>query len=170
MLLLILLVLMVWGAGKALSAPVLIKLKLSSESDYQKANQLGVSVYHKFPVEVNGNSLVIAEYEKSILKGLDNAGLVYEIVDQEPWSESYYLISESQRTEQLNLSDHGKILVSADKFHFMKISDENARKLAERGYHITKVFRHSLPFEYKSPVTESPKYQPFSPASTVCYH
>jgi hypothetical protein len=160
---LILLMIMVWGSGKALSATVLIKLKLTTESDYQKANQLGVSVYHKFPVKIDGSNLVIAEYEKSILSALDNANLIYEIIDEEPWSQSYYLVSESERTEKINLTTYGKILVNAEKFYFIKISDENARKLSVQGYHIAKVFRHPLPLVYQSPVTELPKYQPFTP-------
>ncbi len=163
-LLLILLVLMVWGAGKALSAPVLIKLQLTGESDYQKANQLGISVYHKFPTEVDGSNLVIAEFEKPLLLSLDNAGLVYQIVDEEPWSEGYYLISESERTEKTELSDYGKILVTDRNFHFMKISDEKERLLAGKGYYIGKVFRHSLPLKYQSRKIELPKNQPFSPS------
>jgi hypothetical protein len=164
LLLLIFLIMIVWGAGRALSAPVLIKLQLTGESDYQKANQLGISVYHKFPTEVDGSNLVIAEFEKSLLRSLDNTGLVYQIVDEEPWSEGYYLISESERTEKTELSDYGKVLVTDRNYYFMKISDEKARLLAEKGFYIAKVFRHSLPLEYQTRRIELPKSQPFSPS------
>jgi len=162
-LLLTIVTMMSWGVASAYSSPVLIKLKLTSESDYQKANQLKIPVYHKFPVKAAGADLVIAEFEKSNLSALDNAGFTYEIVDEEPWSEGYYLISESERTESVNLSQFGKVLVSAEKFYFMKITDENTRQLAEKGYYIAKVFRHPLPLKYKPPVT-LPKYYPYYPS------
>lgn len=157
LLLLIMVAAVAWGFESAYCSPVLIKLKLANESDYQKANQLGVSVYHKFPEEATGSVLVIAEFEKSNLNALHSSGLTYEIVDEQPWSESYYMISESKRTERVGLSEYGKVLVSSEKFYFMKISDENARRLAEKGYHIAKVFQHPLPLKYEPPVT-IPKY------------
>ena len=171
-LLLTIVTMMSWGVVLAYSSPVLIKLKLTSETDYQKANQLKIPVYHKFPVKVAGADLVIADFEKSNLSELDNAGLNYEIVDEEPWadahpsgwSEGYYLISESEKTESVNLSQFGKVLVSAEKFYFMKITDENARQLAEKGYYIVKVFRRPLPLEYKPPVT-LPKHYPSPPSA-----
>ena len=155
---------MAWGVKSACGSPVLIKLKLAGESDYQMANQLDIPVYHKFPVKVAGGDLVIAEFEKSNLNALDNAGLVYEIMDEEPWSEGYYLISASERTEAVNLTEYGKVLVGSEKFYFMKISDENARALAGKGYFMAKVFRHPLPLKYKPPVTRLPKTYPALPA------
>lgn len=53
-LLLIMVAIMAWGVRSAYSSPVLVKLKLTGESDYQKTNQLNIPVYHKFPVEVAG--------------------------------------------------------------------------------------------------------------------
>jgi hypothetical protein len=154
---------MAWGIRSACGSPVLIKLHLTGESDYQKTNQLNIPVYHKFPMEVAGGDLVIAEFEKSNLNALDNAGLVYEIIDEKPWNEGYYLISESERTEKVNLSEYGKVLVTSEKLYFLKISDENARQLAGKGYFIVKVFRHPLPLEYKPPTPKLQKAYQYDP-------
>jgi hypothetical protein len=152
-----------WALPSAHGAPVLIKLNLTDEVDFDRANQLNVTVYHKLPREVSAGQLVIAEFEKSNLSALENAGLVYEIIDEEPWTESYYLVSESKKTEDVSLSDYGKVLVSTGKLHFMKISDENARSVAATGYHIAKVFRHPLPLKYKPAPTALPKGSSYLP-------
>ncbi|NIM99836.1 MAG: M20/M25/M40 family metallo-hydrolase [candidate division Zixibacteria bacterium] len=155
--------LIIWGSNVACGSPVLVKLELANELDYQKANQLNVAVYHKFPTETGQPHLVIAEFEKSNLAALDNAGLPYQVVDEDPWSESYYLISESQRTESVSLSEYGEILVSTGKSYFMKISDESARSLAAKGYYIVKVFRRPLPLKYKPTTESSPKGHSYYP-------
>jgi len=138
------------GLVSAQGAPVLVRLELTGESDYRVANQLNVVVYHKFPERTAGGDVVIAEFEKARLVELDNAGLSYEIIDQQPWSESYYLVSKSKRTEEVDLSQYGEVLARSNQDNFMKISDENARLLAAKGYHIVKVLRHPLPLKYKS--------------------
>ncbi len=139
-----------WLLPSASGAPVLIKLELTGETDYQRANQLDISVYHKMPQKVADADLVIAEVEQTSLPALENAGLAYQIIDEEPWTQSYYLVSESKRVEKVDLSGYGQVLVSAGESYFMKISDENARSLAGKGHHIVKVFRHRLPLKYRS--------------------
>ena len=148
---------MSWALSSAYGSPVLIKLMLSDEADYQAANRLDIAVYHRLPQTLAEGDLVIAGFEKSNLSALESEGLVYEIIDEQPWSEGYYLISESKRTEKVNLTEYGQVLVSAGKAYFMKISVENARSLAGKGYHIVKVFRHRLPLKYKSQEISLPK-------------
>jgi hypothetical protein len=140
-----------WGSSQALSAPVLIKLQLKDQSDYQKAKALNISAYHRL------DNLFIAEFEESNLKALEDADLVYQIIDQKPWSESYYLVSESKRCERVDLSQYGRILVQKENSYFLKISDQGARSLAEKGYHIVKVFRRAIPLKYKPVPPEVPK-------------
>jgi hypothetical protein len=153
----------IWGSTVASGAPVLVKLELADELDYQKANQLDVAVYHKFPAEVSGRHIIIAEFEKSNLAALDNAGLVYRVIDEDPWTESYYLISESPKTDKVDLSEYGRVLFSSGGAYFMKTSDENARSLAGKGYYIVKVFRHRLPLKYKAAPPASPKGSSYLP-------
>ena len=163
LLLLTVAVAIIWGFASAQDSPVLIKLKLTGEVEYHKASQLNLSVYHKFPGQFEGSDLVIAEFEKSNLSALENAGLTYEVIDEEPWTESYYLISESPRTDKANLSEYGEVLVRAEKAYLMKISDENARSVAGKGYYIVKIFRHPLPLKYKPEATKLPKSYPYYP-------
>jgi len=147
-----------WGASHVFASPVLIKLQMVDQSDYQNAKALDVLAYHRL-----GN-LFIAEFEKSNLKALEDAGLSYQIIDEEPWTQSYYVISESKRCERVDLSRYGKILVQAGIFHFLKTSDEGARSLAEKGYHIVKVFRHAIPLKYEPVTEEVPKSFPYQPS------
>jgi hypothetical protein len=147
-----------WTESNVFASPVLIKLNLVDQSDFQKAQALNVVAYHRF------GDLFIAEFEKSNLGALENAGLTYQIIDEQPWSQSYYVISESQRFEQVDLSKYGNILVQLNNFYFMKISDESARSLAEKGYYIVKVFRHAIPIKYKPVPKELPKALPYYPS------
>lgn len=154
----ILLAVFLWGTGQVLASPVLIKLSLKDQSDYEKAKALNVLAYHRF-----GN-LFIAEFERSNLKALEDKGLSYQIIDEEPWTQSYYVISKSERYEKVDLSRYGKILVQTGNFYFLKISDESARSLAEKGYHIVKVFQHAIPFKYKPVPKERPEALPYYPS------
>lgn len=151
------------GFSTASGAPVLIKLELESEADYQTADRLDVSVYHRLPEKVSGAEVVIAEFESSDLGLLKSAGLAFQVIDQQPWTESYYLVSESKSVERVDLSEYGQVLLSVGKAHFMKVSDENARSLAGKGYHIVKVFRHRLPVKYKRAEKALPKGSAYYP-------
>jgi len=146
------------GANNPFASPVLIKLELKDQTDYQKAKALNVLAYHRF------DNLFIAEAEKSNLQALEDAGLSYQIIDEKPWTESYYVISPSERCEEVDLSRYGKILVQTGNFYFLKISDEGARSLAGKGYYIVKVFRHVIPFKYKPVTKELPKALPYYPS------
>ncbi|UCB53023.1 MAG: M20/M25/M40 family metallo-hydrolase [Candidatus Zixiibacteriota bacterium] len=161
--LLVFAIMVIWAFPSAHGAPVLIKLRLADEADFQTATRLDVAVYHKMTSEFSGEELVIAEYEKSDLSALGDAGLSYEIVDEEPWTESYYLVSESPAAEKVNLAEYGRVLVSTETAHFMKISQENAWSVAANGYYIAKVFRRPLPLKYKSTEGTSPKGRYYDP-------
>ncbi|MFQ6032269.1 MAG: M20/M25/M40 family metallo-hydrolase, partial [Candidatus Zixiibacteriota bacterium] len=117
-----------------------------------------VLAYHRL------GDLFIAEFEKSELKALRDEGLSYQIIDEEPWTESYYVISESKRCEQVDLSQYGRVLVQMEDFYFLKISDEGARSLAEKGYYIVKVFRHAIPLKYKPATEEVPRSSLYDPS------
>lgn len=162
-LLLALATVMIWAFPLAHGAPVLIKLKLTDEADFQAATRLNVAAYHKMAGESAREELVIAEYEKSDLNALEDAGLACEIIDEEPWTESYYLVSKSPAAEKVDLAEYGQVLVSSQEAHFMKISQENAWSVASKGYHIAKVFRRSLPLKYKSTEETSPKGRAYDP-------
>ncbi|MGB2697916.1 MAG: M20/M25/M40 family metallo-hydrolase [Candidatus Zixiibacteriota bacterium] len=145
------------GASNALASPVLIKLLLKDRSDYQKARAFNLHVYHRF------DNLFIAELEQSQLKVLIDAGLSYEIIDQKPWTECYYVISESPGAEPVDLSEYGRVLLQIDDFQFLKISDQKARGLAEKGYYIAKVFRRAIPLKYKAPTEQVLKDYSYDP-------
>jgi hypothetical protein len=87
----LLLAMFLWGTGQVLASPVLIQLSLKDQSDYEKAKALNVLAFHRF------DNLFIAEFERSNLKALEDKGLTYQIIDEEPWTQSYYVISESER-------------------------------------------------------------------------
>jgi hypothetical protein len=146
------------GLSHVFASPVLIKLQLTDQTDYQKAEALNVLTYHRF------GDLFIAEFEKANVKALEDAGLICQIIDEEPWTGSYYVVSESKRCERVDLSRYGKLLVQTGDFYFLKISDEDARRLAEKGYRIVKVFRHAIPLKYKPVTEEIPKSFLYDPS------
>ena len=103
-LLLVFAIVVIWALPIAHAAPVLIKLRLADEASFQTASRLNVAAYHRMAGEFAGEELVIAEYEESDLSRLEDARLTCQVVDQDPWSESYYLISESKKFERVNFS------------------------------------------------------------------
>ena len=67
--------------------PVLIKLNLREPADWANAQSLGVTAFHRF------DGFVLAELERTKLAELNGVGLKYQIVDEDPWSQEYLLIS-----------------------------------------------------------------------------
>ncbi len=133
------------GFTQALAEPVLIKLNLEKASDYTQANATGVIVYHKF------ENFVLAELEKTKLKELDKGGLKYEILDENPWTEEYFLVSSPEGILKTNLESYGNILLSDLNGQVLKTTPEQAAVLRTMRYSVIPIRHQSLPLEYRSP-------------------
>jgi len=129
--------------AQALAEPILIKLTLEKPSDYENAISLGVVAYHRF------DDFVLAEFDKSKLGELDKVGLKYQIVDENPWSEEYFLVSSIESVTNIDLAGYGKILLEEPSCKLIKTSSEKANELREMRYSVIPIHRTAIPLQYK---------------------
>lgn len=127
--------------------PVLIQLTLEESGDWSKAISLGVVAYQRF------DNFVLAEFESEKLPELDKVDLKYQIIDGEPWSEEYFLISPVEGVAKVNLELYGKILLKDPKWQLIKTSREKAFELMPLGYKVTPINHKPIPLKYKPPLT-----------------
>jgi hypothetical protein len=126
--------------------PVLIKLTLEKPSDYKNAVSLGVVAYQRL------DNFVLAEFEGIKLGELEKAGLKYQIIDEHPWSEEYFLVSPVEGIPKVNLELYGKVLLQDPKWQLLKTSKEKAIELRESRYNVIPIHRKPIPLKYKPPL------------------
>lgn len=132
--------------ASAFSQPVLIKLHLKESIDWQNAQSLGVTAFHRF------EGFVLAEVEKSKLGELTAAGLTYQVVDEHPWSQDYFLVSSARTLSKVSPGAYGDVLLKGESWQLIKGSGERAARLREVGFDVTPVHHRAIPLEYKAPV------------------
>ncbi|MFH0930437.1 MAG: M20/M25/M40 family metallo-hydrolase, partial [Candidatus Zixiibacteriota bacterium] len=139
------------------SNPVLIKIKLKTEKDYQKANESGIKAYVKL------DDGYIAEVEKDKIEKLESYNLSFQILDEVPWTQDYFLISKSFFRTKLNLSSYGEVLLENDNLTLLKTERSKALKLLEAGYRLTRVVPQTIPLKYTPPPSPSIPALSYSP-------
>jgi hypothetical protein len=137
---------MVYGFSQATAEPVLIKLTLEGPADWTNAVSLGVVAFHR------SDNSVLAEFERTKLYQLSRVDLKYIIVDENPWSEEYFLTFPEAGFGKVSLDPYGEILLEEAGWHLIKASGEKAFQLMERGYRVIPVRRREIPLVYKPPV------------------
>jgi hypothetical protein len=123
--------------------PVLIKLTLDKSDDWSNAISLGVVAYQRF------DDFVLAELESEKLKELDNLDLKYQIVDENPWSEEYFLVSPAEGVAKVDVELYGKIILQDPKWQLIKTSRQRAFELMPRGYKVIPILHEPIPLKYK---------------------
>ena len=126
--------------------PVLIKLSLQQPSDWTNAISLEVVAYQRF------ENFVVAEFESEKLEELDKVGLRYQIIDREPWSEEYFLVSPVHGVIEANLESYGEILLEDPRWQLIKTAREKAVELMPLGYRVIPVHHEPIPLKYKPPL------------------
>ncbi len=122
--------------------PVLVKIDLKSAKDYQLAKESGLKAYVKL------DNSYIAEIEKAKIPELESNGLVLQILDENIWTQDYFLVSKSISRAKANLSSYGQILLEDDKIAFLKTDRVKALELLKAGYRLNRVSQQPIPLEY----------------------
>jgi fibronectin type 3 domain-containing protein len=136
----------VFASAPVRAEPVLVKLALQKPGDWTDASSIGVVAYHRF------DNSVLAELERTKLEELDRLGLEYRIVDEEPWSQDYFLVSPVLPLLKVNLQLYGKVILEGPEWQLIKTSREKAFELKAAGYNIAPVSRSPIPLRHKPPV------------------
>ncbi len=135
--------------ARAIGEPVLIKLDLAEPADWSEAQSLGVTAFHRF------DGFVLAEYESAELDRLNAAGLKYEVIDEQPWSEEYFLVLAVRIPEdaigKIQPDAYGQVLLESPEWQLIKASRERVFQLTNFGYSVIPVQRRPIPLEYNPP-------------------
>jgi len=129
--------------ARAFPEPVLLKLFLKEPDDWSDARATGVVAYQRF------EDFVLAEYERTKLGELDRVGLKYQIIDRDPWSAEYFLVSRIKGAIKADLKSYGEILLKDTKWQLIKTSRGKAFELSKEGYVIVAIHRNPIPLKYK---------------------
>jgi hypothetical protein len=142
-------VLIVFNFSSAYSAPVLVKFLLENESQTRPLQSLDLIPYLRF------DNLFFAEIDQENLKSLDKLRISYQVLDENPWSEGYFLISPPKGVKPLakvNLADYGEVLAEGDEWKLLKTTNERATDLRKKDYWVTEVRHQSIPLKYSPPL------------------
>jgi len=135
-----------FSSSLAGTRPVLIKLKLETQGDYEKAKSLQVTAYQKF------GDLFLAEIDSEKLRQLRAYGLEYEVVDADPWSENYYIVSSLDPAKKEPIPRYGKTIVHEEGFNLLKIDGKQALELQRTGFTVTLIPRKPIPLKHSPPI------------------
>jgi hypothetical protein len=122
--------------------PVLVKIDLKTAKDYQLVKESGLKAYVKL------DNSYIAEIEKAKIPELESHGLVLQILDENIWTQDYFLVSKSLSRAKADLSSYGQILLEYDNIAFLKADRVKALELLKAGYCLNRVSRQPIPLEY----------------------
>ncbi|MFQ6094272.1 MAG: M28 family metallopeptidase, partial [bacterium] len=130
---------------------------------FPRADPAVVPILHSrgVPVNLKLERWLIVEAGLADLEPFEGAGIEYEVIDEEAWSEPYYLLTRPQRRELGPVPDLGHIILKTDEEALIKIADEQALELARPGFRLTRLFQRPLPLiegraEEPSPVRYRP--------------
>ncbi len=131
-------VLVVWpDVSRAQSPEVLLRLAAPQTA----------SALQKFPLTIclRTDLSWLAIADRTHLAALKTRDLAFEVLDDAPFSQPYYLVSRTAHVTNKILPKVGKLLWQEDATTLLKISDEEAGALARQGWQLARVFNRALP-------------------------
>jgi len=117
----------------------LICVFLKESGDWSKLNQLNLRIYAK------QGDCVIAGIEKQRFFLLDTESLAYKIIDEEPWTNPYYLITIHSPEDLREVAKWGKILFSRKEYVLVKTTEDEAMEISKLGFELARIFPKPLP-------------------------
>jgi len=136
----------VFDSASVSASPVLIKLQLKTQKDYQRAKSLEIIPYQRF------GDLFLSEIDSEKLGRLRAYDLEYEVVDADPWSENYYIVSSLDPAKKEPIPRYGKTIIHEEGFNLLKIDEKQALELQRMGFTVTRIPRKPIPLKYSPPI------------------
>ncbi|UCE17097.1 MAG: M20/M25/M40 family metallo-hydrolase [Gemmatimonadota bacterium] len=129
----------VLGAVSEGERPFLVKISRSDPSAVTVLRERGIPVHFKL------QKWYIASAEKADLERFEAVGMVYDVLDEEAWTQPYYVMNRPGRQELGSLPDVGTVLFQDNMKALVKIGSDEALELARSGFQFTKIFQKALP-------------------------
>lgn len=125
------------------SSPYLIEIQLKTPEDYKIATDLGMKAYVKL------DNAYITEIDKDKIERLELNNLTFQILDESPWTQDYFLVSKAKFRTKVNLSAYGEVLLEENNIAFLKTDRDEALELLKAGYQLSRVSREQvIPLKY----------------------
>ncbi|MFQ6092301.1 MAG: hypothetical protein ACE5OR_06405, partial [bacterium] len=124
---------------------LLVMVKVTDSEDINVLRELPLSVNYR------GDGYLVGGVDRGDLERFDGAGIEYEVIDEETWSEPYYLITRPQRRELGLIPDLGRVVLKTEKEALVKTTIEDALELARAGFRLTRLFPRPLPLIEERP-------------------
>ncbi len=112
---------------------------------------------------LHSETYMLATMNPDLLGTLQQRGVAYEILDTEPFSEPYYFFTRTAHAAGKTLPATGKMLLKESDAVLLKVSEQNAQRLAQQGWQLNRILPRALPLRRAS-VGDAPQ-MPTSAAS-----
>lgn len=127
------------GASSQEKKPYLIKIPRADSTVVMVLRDRAIPVYGKVEGWYFGGA------DRKDLRELSAAGIEYDVVDEEAWSEPYSLIYRCWKGERDLLPRAGRVVFQDDHTMLVKIADEDVLEIIQAGFHPTRLYPHPLP-------------------------
>ncbi len=119
----------------------LITLDRSEVAETDILQRLDLSIYH-----ISGDILITGINR---LQGLDRAGISYEVIDNDPWSEKYYIVSD-KRGEHISIDPSwGRVIYRDEKIVLIKTSLLSVEQITNIPHSITELYPNPVRYNFE---------------------
>ena len=119
--------------------PYLVKISRSDPAVVSVLREQGTPVQYKL------EKWFIAQAGTADLQRLAEYGIACDVLDEEAWTQPYYVIHRPGRQELGSLPDIGTRVYQDNMQAIVKIGSDEALELARSGFQLTKIFQKALP-------------------------
>ncbi|MFQ6116270.1 MAG: M20/M25/M40 family metallo-hydrolase, partial [bacterium] len=106
-----------------------------------------LTLLQHYPIKIcfRTDSYFLGTVSRDVLSDMGRLRLSYEVIDDKPWTEPYYLITRSEKLLTQELITPGELIYQSATEAIIKVKDQKAFELAKRGVRLTRIFNQSLP-------------------------
>ncbi len=123
--------------------PLLIRIETKDPEDLAQLSELPVSVY------LRTDEQVVATIESDKLTLLREAGFVFKVIDEQPWSQPYFVITRPQNLPLGTISPTGEVLFQTDFEAIVKAPADALESLRESGFQMAKIPDQPIPLKVR---------------------
>ena len=106
-----------------------------------------IGLLRELPVSVNyrGYNYLIATVNAHDIERLRSAAIEFEIIDDEAWSQPYFLITRPKGEELGHIPDVGNVVFQTEREACVKIAPDETHELGRAGFQLMRIFSKPLP-------------------------
>jgi len=138
------------------SAPVLVKIDFTSQEQADFARELGAKAFQRF------DNTYLVEIDGSKVTRLGEKQTDWELLDDKPWSEKYYLASAKRgKLPELAAAEWGRVVLQDSNWKLLKLSAPQAAQLRQKRVYLVEIQKRAVPLEFYEPKLTELTPRPF---------